>query len=106
MSYNDIVLTCAFCGRHKKFAELDQVCLRPLTIEEKEKFKAIKIKILKLEFAIRCNKCKENGKATTLNGYSVATTPVGTLTSEEIKNIAVEREINRYKASLFKKGRK
>lgn len=106
MSYNDLILTCDFCRKHKKFIEMDQVCLRPLTIEEKEKFKATKTEILNLEFAIRCNKCKENGKITTLSGYSIDIAPIDTLTLEEMNNIAIEREINRYKASLFKRGKK
>ena len=31
MGYNDVLMTCDFCGKRVKFGEMDQVCLRLLT---------------------------------------------------------------------------
>jgi len=106
MNYNDVIMTCAFCRRKQKFGEMDQVCLRPLTEEEIEKFKEKKRKPLSLEFAMRCNKCKEKEVFITIEGYAIDTTPVEIISREKTIDMAAEREYGRYRASLFKKWRK
>lgn len=85
---------------------MDQVCLRTLTVEEIEEFRKKGKISTKLEFAIRCNKCKEKDRLITFDGYTIDTTPMEVISKEEMKELMIEKEINRYKASLFKKGKK
>jgi len=106
MDYNDILITCDFCGKRKRFGEMDQVCLRSLTEEEIEKFKKEGKKPLQLEFAMRCNKCKEKGILTTFDGYSIDDTPIEVISKEKTLIIALDREVGRYRASEFKKFRR
>jgi Na+-translocating ferredoxin:NAD+ oxidoreductase RnfC subunit len=106
LSYNDVLLTCDFCRKRKKFAKMDQVCLRPLTAEEIEEFKQ-KGKIpLKMEFAMRCDRCKECGISKTVDGYSIEKVEIEVASKEEMADLIAEKELNRYKASLFKRRRK
>ena len=106
MGYNDILMTCYFCGKSIRFGEMKQVNLRSLTEEEVEEFKKKgKIPIL-LEFAMRCNKCEEKGILTTLDGYTVDTTPIETISKEQMLDMALDREVGRYRAEMFSKGRK
>lgn len=106
MNYNDILITCEFCGDRVKFSKMDQVCLRKLTEEEKEEFKNKgKIPVL-LEFAMRCNQCKGKGSITTLQGYSIDTTPIDIIPHEKTVEIIVDREIGRFRAETFSKRRK
>jgi len=106
MNYNDVLITCEFCRKRKKFCEMDQVCLRPLTEEEIEKFKKEGKRPLLLEFAMRCNKCKEKEILTTFDGYSIDTSPVEVISKEKTLEIALDREIGRYRALEFKKARR
>jgi len=106
MSYNDILITCEFCRKRKKFCEMDQVCLCPLTEEEVEKFRKEGKKPLQLEFAMRCNRCKEKEILTTWDGYSIDTSPVEVISKEKTLEIALDKEIGRYRASEFKKFRR
>ncbi|MCK4359368.1 MAG: hypothetical protein KAW92_11645 [Candidatus Cloacimonetes bacterium] len=106
MNYNDILMICDFCGKKVKFGEMDQVCLRKLTEEEVEKFKEEgKIPAL-LEFVMRCDQCKEKGILTTLQGYSIDTTPVKLIPWEKTIEMTVDREIGRFRAETFSKRRK
>lgn len=106
MSYNDVLITCEFCRKRKKFCEMDQVCLRSLTEEEVEKFRKEGKKPLQLEFAMRCDRCKEKGILTTFDGYNVDTSPVEVISKEKTLEIALDREIGRYRALEFKKARR
>ena len=106
MNYNDILITCEFCGDRVKFSKIDQVCLRKLTEEEKEEFKKKGKIIALLEFAMRCNQCKEKGSITTLQGYSIDTTPIDIIPHEKIIEIIVDKEIGRFRAETFSKRRK
>lgn len=106
MGYNDILITCDFCGKRVKFGEMKQVCLRPLTKDEVEEFKKKgKIPIF-LEFAMRCNKCEEKGILTTLDGYTIDTTPIEIIPKEKILDMAIDRELSKYRAEMFSKRRK
>ena len=106
MNYNDILMTCDFCGEHKKFGNIDQVCLCKLTEEEVEEFKK-KGKIpTPLEFAMRCDQCKEKGIITTLQGYNIDITPIEIIPHEKTIEMTIDREIGRYRAETFSKRKK
>lgn len=106
MNYNDILITCEFCGERKKFGKMDQVCLRKLTEEEKDEFEKKGKNPVPLEFAMRCDQCKEKGSITTLQGYSIDTTPIEIIPREKTIEIIVDREIGRFRAETFSKRRK
>lgn len=106
MEYNDVLMTCDFCGKRVKFGEMDQVCLRLLTEDEVEEFKKKEKIPISLEFAMRCNKCKEKGILITLDGYTIDTTPIEVIPKEKMLDIALDREVSRYRAEMFSKRRK
>ena len=55
---------------------------------------------------MRCNKCEEKGILTTLDGYIIDTTPIEVIPKEKMLDIALDREVSRYRAEMFSKRRK
>jgi len=104
-SVDDILMTCDFCGKKERFGEMNQVCLRQLTTEEIEDFKKVGRSPLALEFAMRCNKCKEKGKLQTLDGYTIDTEPVKIIPYEKTIEMAVDKELNKMYREIFGKKR-
>lgn len=106
MGYNDVLMTCDFCGNREKFGKIRQECLRPLTKDEVEEFKKKgKVPSL-LEYAMRCDECKGKGVLTTLDGYTIDTTPIETIPKEKFWDVACDREAGIYRARILSSKRR